>query len=142
MPTKPTPVLTDPEINPDDPQIEEAFGPAYDAWRALSAAVNAPPFGLALSWSHYRDGGWLCKALRGTKNLAWLGVWDGYATVTFYFAERHRNDLIALPIPDPLREQAARTEMIGRMLPLMVEIRALDDVAPALEILRYKTTAR
>ena len=132
------PVLTNPDVAPDQVQIRAALGEAFSAWKRLESALTDPPFRLALSWHYFRDGGWLRKALRGTRNLAWLAVWKDYATITFYFAERHREDLVALRIPDTLRNQAAEAEMTGRMLPLVIEIRSQADVEAALEVLRYK----
>jgi len=90
VPERRVPVLTDPEVSPDDALIEAALATAAPAWRHLGDLLGASGLGLELSWRHYRDGGWLCPAIRGGKNVAWLAVWDGYATVTCYFAERHR----------------------------------------------------
>ena len=135
------PVLTNPDVAPDEVQIRAALDGTFSAWQDLESALADRPFGLTLSWHRYRDGGWLRKALGGKKNLAWLAVWEGYATVTFYFAARNRDDLVALPIPDALRLQAAEAEMTGRMLPLVIEIRSRTDVDAALEVLRYKLGA-
>jgi hypothetical protein len=136
------PVLTDPDVAPDQVQIRATLGEAFNAWTGLESALTDPPFGLALSWHYFRDGGWLRKALRGTRNLAWLAVWKDHATITFYFAARHRADLVALPVPDALRSQAAAAEMTGRVLPLVIEIRSQADVEAALEVLRYKLAPR
>lgn len=136
------PVLRNPEVSPDEVQIRAALGDAFSAWQGLESALTEAPFGLTLSWHYFRDGGWLRKALRGKRNLAWLAVWKDYATVTFYFAARQRKDLVALPIPDALRTQAAEAEMTGRMLPLVMEIRSRADVDAALEVLGYKLKAR
>jgi hypothetical protein len=136
------PVLTDPDAAPDQIRIRVALGEAFDAWQALESALTDPPFRLALSWNYYRDGGWLRKALRGTRNVAWLAVWESHATITFYFAARHREDLVGLPVPDSVRKQAAQAEMIGKLLPLVIEIRSQADVEAALEVLRYRIRAR
>ena len=136
------PVLANPDVAPDEAQIRAALGEAFNAWKGLESALTDPPFRLALSWRYFRDGGWLRKALRGTRNLAWLAIWKDHATITFYFAARHREDLVALPIPDTLRNEAAEAEMTGKMLPLVVEIRSQADVEAALEVLRYKLGAK
>jgi hypothetical protein len=127
---------------PDDGQIAQHLGASFAAWQNLRETLSGPEFGLELSWHHYRDGGWLCKALRGRKNMAWLAVWDGYATVTCYFSARHREGLTAIHLPDDLRTRVAGTEMSGAMLPVMVEIRSPADVAAAVEIIRYRIRAR
>lgn len=136
------PILTNPDVAPDEVHVRGALGEAFSSWQGLESALADPPFDLVLSWHYFRDGGWLRKALRGKKNLAWLAVWKDYSTVTFYFAARQRKDLVALPIPDALRMQAAEAKMTGRMLPLVIEIRSRADVDAALEVLRYKLGAR
>lgn len=142
MPEQRLPVLTDPDVVPGDEQIRDALGEAFPAWQSLESALTQPPWCLTLSWQYYREGSWLRKALRGTRNLAWLAVWTGHATVTFYFAARHRAGLVALPIPDALAHQAAQAQMTGRLLPLVIEIRTQEDVAAALAVLGYKLRAR
>jgi hypothetical protein len=129
-------------VTPDAAGIGDALGDSFAAWQQLDAALAEPALGLELSWRYYRDGGWLRKALRGKKTVAWLAVWEGYATITFYFAARHRPGLVALPLPAPLRRQAAEAEMSGALLPLVVEIRTAADVDAALEVLRFKLASR
>lgn len=73
------------------------------------------------------------QELRGTRNLAWLAVWKDHATITFYLAARHREALVALPIPDSLRHQAAQAKMMGRMLPIVIDIRSQADAETAPE---------
>jgi hypothetical protein len=135
-------VLTDPDRPPDDEQIRVHLGPSYPAWQRLEAALRGPDLGLALSWHHFRDGGWLCKALRGKKNIAWLAVWEGYATVTCYFSARHREDLAALPLPEALLNQISQVQMSGAMLPVVIEIRSPADVEAAVEVVRHRLRVR
>jgi hypothetical protein len=135
-------VLTDPDRLSDDEQIREHLGASFFAWRRLESALRGPELDLALSWHHFRDGGWLCKALRGKKNIAWLAVWEGFATVTCHFSARHRDDLAALPLPDCLRTQISQVEMSGAMLPVVVEIRSPADVEAAVEVVGYRLRAR
>lgn len=140
MTARRVPVLTDPDLAPDDLRIAEALGDSAEAWNRLAGALAG--LGLDLSWRHYRDGGWLCRAVRGGKNIAWLAVWDGVATVTCYFAARHRAQLVELPVPQELRAQAAEAELAGRLLPLVVEVRTAADAAAATEIARFKLASR
>lgn len=135
-------VLTDPDRVPDDAQVREHLGSSFAAWQRLEAALRSPELDLELSWHHFRDGGWLRKALRGKKNMAWLAVWEGYATVTCYFAARHREDVAALPLPESLRTQVREVEMSGALLPVVVEIRSASDVDAAIEVVRYRLRAR
>jgi hypothetical protein len=83
----------DVELEPTETALREALGSSAEMWEqavALFAEVGA-----SVTWRHYRDGGWLAKAVGGKKTVAWLAVEDGYVRVTFYFAERHRALLVA-----------------------------------------------
>jgi hypothetical protein len=142
MVNKPVPILLDEAQEPTDAIIEDALGPAYPAWEKLTAALTGPEFHLKLGWVFYSDGGWLCKALKGSKNQAWLGVWEGYASVAYYFAARHRADLANLAIPQELQDRAAQAALIGKMLPLMIELRTTPDTDAALEVMRYRVKAK
>lgn len=134
-----TPALTDPDVEPTAELIADALGPAEAAWDELTAAVTGPEFRLRIEWRYYRDGSrWLAKALRGSKNAAWLSVWVGEGGVTCYFAERHRAPLLDLDVSDALREQIAGQPMMGRMLPVPMAVRSTADVADALAVLRLK----
>lgn len=134
------PVLTDPDVAPDDERVAAVLGDSCAAWTRLTGLLADS--GLDLAWRHYRDGGWLCRATRGGKNVAWLAVWEGYATVTCYFAARHRPGLTRLPIPEALRAQVAAAEMSGNLLPVVVEIRTRADADAAAEVVRAKLTSR
>lgn len=140
MPERRVPVLTDPEVSPDDALIEAALATAAPAWRHLGELLGASGLGLELSWRHYRDGGWLCPAIRGGKNVAWLAVWDGYATVTCYFAERHRPVLAALPVPEAVRASSA--DLSGRLLPVVVEVHRPEDADAAAEVVAARIRSR
>ncbi|HYF72896.1 MAG TPA: DUF3788 family protein [Nocardioides sp.] len=140
MPERRVPVLTDPAVTPDDEQIRDLLGDSFAGWRQLTERLA--DVGLDLTWRHYRDGGWLCRAVRGGKNVAWLAVWDGYATATCYFAARHRADLTRLPVPEALRAEVAAAEMSGSLLPVVVEIRTSADAGTAAEVVRFKLTSR
>ena len=135
-----TVVLIDPDVAPDDEVVGAALGDAREAWRRLTELLGG--LGLELAWRHYRDGGWLCRATRGNKVVAWLAVWAGYATVTCYFAGRHRAELVQLPMPESLRAQAAQTELSGSLLPVVVEVRTDADAAAAAEVVRFKLASR
>ncbi|MDR2974718.1 MAG: DUF3788 domain-containing protein [Propionibacteriaceae bacterium] len=138
---KPVPVFTRADVEPTDALIDDHLGEAFDAWREL-IEVFTSEFGLQPTWRFYRDGGWLCKSLKGKKNQAWLGVWSHEATATFYFAERHRDGLVALDIPEELRLQVSSTTMVGAMLPVQIVIRDHADVNSCLTVMRHKLSVK
>lgn len=117
------------------------MGSAGAAWADLAGLIADA--GLDLAWKYYRDGGWLARASDGGRTIAWLKVADGHAIVTCYFAERHRPALVAdATLSAELRERIAGTAMIGRMLPVTVEVHDGAGVAEAGAVVRLKLAAR
>ena len=116
-----TSVFRDPGVEPTTEGIRAALGPAAQAWDDVTALIDDA--GVLLSWRYYRDGGWLARAGSGKKTIAWLRVAPGHATITFYFAERHRAVLRQDPaLTDELGHQIATTAMSGRLLPVTLEL--------------------
>ncbi len=104
----------------------------------MFAGVGAP-----VSWRYYRDGGWLARAAAGDRTIAWLAVEEGFFKVTFYFAERHRATLReASDLGAEVRERIEATPLIGKLLPVTLEIRSSADVALASAVLAIKLAVR
>lgn len=116
-----TSVFRDPGIEPTTESIRAALGPAADAWDELTALIAET--GSLLAWRYYRDGGWLARASKGRKTIAWLSVAHGHARITFHFAERDRSILAHDPaITDELRHQIATAPLSGRLLPVTLDL--------------------
>jgi hypothetical protein len=99
--------------------------------------------GVVVSWRYYRDGGWLAKATRGKKTIAWLAVEDGFVRVTFHFAERHRAALAeADGLAQQVRDRIAATAVSGRLLSVTFEVREPADLDPVRVVLAVKLTAK
>lgn len=134
------PAFNDPAVHPTPELIHSALGPSGDAWDELVNLLTEA--GATVGWRHYRDGGWLAKASRGSRTVAWLSVEDGFARCTFYFAERHRRALVDAPgICDTLRSRIAGVPLTGRLLPVPLEVRGAEDAAQARAVLAVKLTA-
>lgn len=117
-----TSLFRDPDVAPTPESIRAALGPAAGAWEGLTRLVTDS--GAEVAWRHYRDGGWLARAARGRRTVAWLSVLRGCARITFYFAERDRAALTGHPaLPEGLRARIATAALIGRLLPVTVELR-------------------
>lgn len=123
-----TSLFRDPDVAPTPDSIRAALGPAAGAWERLTRLVTGS--GAEVAWRYYRDGGWLARAARGRKTVAWLSVVPGCARITFYFTERDRAALAGhAALPADLRARIATAALIGRLLPVTVEVR--DDSALA-----------
>jgi len=134
-------VFSDPSVEPTTSCISDALGAAREAWAELTGVlVN---LGAKIEWRYYRDGGWLVKASKGGKTVAWLQVNAGYARITCYFAERHRETLAkATDIPAELREQISSQQVTGKLLPITLQIRDHPDVVIAATVLNLKQSLK
>ena len=129
-------VFGDPAVQPTDVLISDALGECLQAWTGFGDALTAA--GVAVGWRYYRDGGWLAKAVRGSKTVAWMSVDKGFARVTFYFAARLRDALLeATDLPAWVRDRM-QAPATGQSLAVTVELRTADDAADAEAVLKYK----
>lgn len=106
------------------------MGRTYPLYRTLCS--NMAETGLEPVWRYYKDGGaWLCKVEFKKKTVFWLSVWDGFVRVVFYFTEKSLSDLSQLPIDETLVEQLRSVEPIGKLRPMIFELKSsklLDDL--------------
>lgn len=128
----------DPKVAPTTEAIRAVLGPSAAAvWDELTGLVSDA--GAMLVWRHYSDGGWLARASKANKTVAWLNVAPGQATLTCYFAERHRPLLAADPaLSSGLRQRIGDTPLSGRLLPVTLTLREGRQVPDARALLGAK----
>lgn len=135
-----TAAFRDPAVEPATASIHAALGTARGAWDQVVQLMSEQ--GVTVGWRYYRDGGWLAKATRNGKTVAWLNVAPGSVRVTFYFAERHRRMLVDnAELPPTLRDRIATVALIGKLLPVSFELRETSAVRDVGTVLRIKLTA-
>jgi hypothetical protein len=134
-------VFSDAAVEPTSVAIREVLGSRPHAWEQTLAAFAEA--GVPVSWRYYRDGGWLAKARRGNKTIAWLTVEDGFVRVAFHFAERHRAALAeADGLPRQVRERISGMALSGRLLSVTFEVREPADLDPVRVVLAAKLTVK
>jgi len=131
-------VFGDPAIAPVPETIDEALGESAPAWRQLTDVLAGE--NVATAWRYYKDGGWVIKASRGSRTVAWMSVNQGYGRITFFFAQRLRPALVAADDLPAWVKDAARDAT--KMLSITIQIRTSADVADAQSVLRYKLTLK
>jgi len=115
------PLLLDPNITPTDEIIAKGLGKANKAYIKFIAGLDHNEISL-MGWRYYNDGkAWLNKGeykwitKRGTemvKPLFWLSIWDCFFRVAFFFSEKIRDELLALPISQEAKEIIKKVEPI------------------------------
>ena len=132
-----TTAFRDPDVEPTATRIRAALGPAGDVWDSLTDLIEQS--GLTLTWRYYRDGGWLARAGKGSRSIAWLNVASGCAKATFYFSERDRAGLVeSAALAADLRGRIAAVPLIGKLLPVSLEVRGSQDVREVATVLGLK----
>ena len=79
-------VLTDPDIYPDDTELQRHLGGIKDVLDQMvdEFGRSSPP--IALEWRYYTDGNsWLGKTTVGKKTIIWLAVCHHMFKTTFFF---------------------------------------------------------
>jgi Protein of unknown function (DUF3788) len=130
----------DPAVEPTAARIHAALGAAAQAWDLLTQLIG--DLGLSLAWRYYRDGGWLARASKGSRTVAWVNVHEGSATVTCYFAERDRARLVDhADLPTDVRDRIAVVSLVGKLLPVSLQVHGIADLAAVATLLRTKLGA-
>ena len=132
------PLLNEQEIFPSNEVLKSVLVESHLAFEQLSAILTNEQ-GLVLEWNYYKDGhSWLCKVLNKKKNLFWLSAWDKFFKASFYFTEKPLESFAALDISETLKEELSRAKPIGKLIPLVIEIRASEQLSDLLKIVEFK----
>ena len=136
-------LLRDANVKPTDEIIANGLGAtSYTYTKFIEKLKDYNIF--LMDWRYYNDGkAWLSKGeykwttSRGTnkvKPIFWLSIWDGFFKVSFYFSEKIRDELLALPITNESKEiikNAVTNGKTMRFIPIIFDIdddKQLDDV--------------
>jgi len=137
------PLLTDQEVQPTKEVLKNALGESYVAFDELLEIITNSEVGLAAEWRYYKDGkSWLCKVTFKKKTIFWLSVWDQYFKVGFYFMERNRLDIENLDIQNSIKDDFKSSKNIGKLLPLVVNMRKKEQIPDVLKIVEYKKSLK
>lgn len=132
--------LNDEKQYPDDEVLARHLGKAKPAWDAFRTHVAAGFGESALEWRYYNDGkAWLCKLVHKKKTVCWVSVWDKFFKTAFYFTAKSDQDIDGLPIPVELKEQYRARATIGKLKPLVVEVRTKKALEPVSVLVKYKS---
>jgi hypothetical protein len=122
---------------PGDAELQRQLGGAWQAYRALLDAAT----GLRPEWKYYgQKYGWSLKLFAGTRNLCFMGPYDGELLVAFLFGERDVERVMASGIPQAFKDELAAARAYAEGRPLRVRVRNPEDLAPVMELLAIKRT--
>jgi hypothetical protein len=134
------PLLNDRDQYPDDDVLAAHLGKAKPAWDAFAASIASTLGPGALEWRYYNDGkAWLCKVVHRKKTVCWVSVWDKFFKTAFYFTARSDRDIEALPIPLELKDRYRAHAAIGKLKPVVVEVKTKKALEPVSVLVKYKS---
>jgi hypothetical protein len=134
--------FTDQAVEPTAEAVAEALGPAQPAWGDLQRGLDAVGAALA-PWRYYRDGGWLLKAHKGSKTIAWIAIANGHIDMACHFAERLRDAAASAPgVPADVAETIRSAQPRAGLVSVAFELRSADDVDRAVPVLRAKVALK
>ena len=137
------PLLKDPQQLPTDEVLESVLVETYPVYKELISAITKPEYGLEPQWNYYKDGNaWLCKVVFKKKTVFWLSVWDKFFKVAFYFTEKNGPGITSLPIDNSLKESFKIAKPIGKLIPLVFEMRKKEQIVDLLEVIMYKKSQK
>ena len=135
-----TQLLREPEIFPSKEVLQVALGETYSVFEELENLLAQDEFNLSFEWHYYKDSkSWLCKVCNKKKTVFWLSVWEGFFKTSFFFLNRHLEDIAALEIDE---NSFTIEKEWGKMIPLIFNIRKKGQFPDLLKIIKYKKQAK
>lgn len=131
--------LRDPNVLPDNEILRGLLGNSFKAFSSLMDTLSSPEWGIVANWNYYNDGkAWLCKMVHKKKTVFWLSVWDGFFSTTFYFTAKNCTGIFDLEINQSIIDDFNSREPVGKLLPLLIEVREKEQLPDLLKIIDYK----
>jgi hypothetical protein len=133
------PQLSDPSAYPNDIILKNVLGRSFDAYISLLGRLNENDLQITGEWRYYRDGNaWLFKAVHKKKTILWISAWEGYFKTAFYFTEKNAEGIFSLKADPEIISEFRNAKPIGKLIPLIIDIRNIEQVESVINIARYK----
>ena len=104
------------------------------------STAESEEFKLIPNWRYYKDGkAWFCKITLKKKTVLWLSVWSDCFKVAFYFTEKSGAGIPGLKIDDSIKEFYLNHKPIGKLKPIVVEVRRKSQLVDINTLIKYKS---
>ncbi len=133
-------LLRDPDVSPTGKQLKNVLGKKlYGIYDELFNTLTSDSWALKFEWNYYKDGkAWLCKVIHKKKTVFWLSVWENFIKTGFYFTEKTRSGVLELDIADAIKIKFAGSEVVGKLIPLSLDINGKEQLKDLFKIAEYK----
>lgn len=129
---KPEKLLTSSDLDLTSDNLKNGLGRWFSIYDTLTETLSKPPYDISPEWRFYKDGGaWLCKMTRKKKTVFWISAWKQFLKCGFYFTGKSGDGISDLPIDQSLKSSFDKTDPIGKLRPLIIDLTAkkqLDDL--------------
>ena len=126
-------------VFPSAEVLEKALDKKYPVIKQFINTIESEEFKLIPNWRYYKDGkAWLCKITLKKKTVIWLSMWSDHFKVAFYFTEKTGAGIAELEIDDSIKEFYLNHKSIGKLKPLVVEVRKKSQLEDISTLIRYK----
>lgn len=135
--------LKDPQKLPGKEVLESVLKNSYSLYDELIKIISGPEYNLVPEWHYYNDGkAWLCKVCFKKKTVFWLSVWEGYFKTSFYFTEKHLQGIAELDIAESIKDDFSRSKPVGKLLPLVTDMKSKTQINDLLTIINFKKSLK
>ena len=132
-------VLNNKDQYPTDEIIFSHIAGTKSLWLALFGMIRSDYPDLTEERRYYNDGkSWLLKVTRKKKTIFWLGVYQGYFKITFYFTDKAEQDIEKSHIAANLKKQFKNGKKYGKIRGLSITFEHEKDIAYAKELIALK----
>lgn len=136
-------LLRNAEIYPSEDVLKDALGEVYGVLESFFKTITDNEYGLTIEWRYYNDGkAWLGKVQHKKKTILWLSVWEGFFKVSFYFTEKHLETIVALDIAESIKEDFCKAKPVGRLIPMIIDIKTDNQLKDLLTVVRFKKSLK
>ena len=135
--------LRDAAIYPTDKVLMDVLGDAFKVYSLFIETISIDPLSLSVEWRYYNDGkAWLAKVQSKKKTILWLSVWDNLFKITFYFTEKNIEAIAGLNISEAIKVVFCKAKPVGRLIPLILEVRVIDQMDDLFTLVRFKKSLK
>lgn len=138
-----TMLLKDQDVFPSKDVLADALGTSFSAYEELMSVISGDDFLMTPEWRYYSDGkAWLCKTCFKKKTVFWLSVWEGFFKTSFYFTAKNSAGIMELGIDEKIKNDFTNHQAVGKLLPLVINIKNTDHLSDLLQIIKYKKSLK
>lgn len=136
-------LLRDPKVFPGPEVLKDSLKDAYTIYEEFMSSITGLEYELAPEWRYYNDGKvWLCKVIYKKKTIFWLSVWDEFFKVSFYFTKVTSKGVTDLTIRKSIKDKLISSKPVGKLIPLVVDVRKKEQLKDILKLVSYKKSLK